>query len=169
MITARNGVAALVSKKWISEFFRRGGAWVIAQALLMALVLVTGLLWGDSWRAVALGVCGVVLLGAAALTGIAGAWALGRSLTPFPQPSCTGRLVQRGVYGLMRHPLYTAVILASIGWALFEASWPAMVGAGALALLLDAKARREELWLRQQFPEYSDYEKRVRRFLPWIY
>jgi protein-S-isoprenylcysteine O-methyltransferase Ste14 len=30
-----------------------------------------------------------------------------------------------------------------------------------------AKARREEHWLRWQFPEYADYEQRVRRFIPW--
>ena len=39
----------------------------------------------------------------------------------------------------------------------------------ALAPLLDAKARREERWLRQQFPEYSVYEQQVRRFVPWLF
>jgi protein-S-isoprenylcysteine O-methyltransferase Ste14 len=39
----------------------------------------------------------------------------------------------------------------------------------ALAPLFDAKARREERWLRQKFPEYAGYERRVWRFVPWIY
>jgi protein-S-isoprenylcysteine O-methyltransferase Ste14 len=38
-----------------------------------------------------------------------------------------------------------------------------------LALFFDAKARREERWLRQRFSEYARYEARVRRFLPWVY
>lgn len=38
-----------------------------------------------------------------------------------------------------------------------------------LAVFFDAKARREETWLRQQFPEYANYQLRVRRFLPGIY
>ncbi len=38
-----------------------------------------------------------------------------------------------------------------------------------LAPLLDARAQREERWLRQQFPEYAAYQQRVRRFIPWIY
>jgi protein-S-isoprenylcysteine O-methyltransferase Ste14 len=43
------------------------------------------------------------------------------------------------------------------------------VAALALGPLLDAKARREERWLRRQFPDYARYEQRVRRYMPWIY
>jgi protein-S-isoprenylcysteine O-methyltransferase Ste14 len=78
-------------------------------------------------------------------------------------------LVQSGIYQLIRHPLYTAVFCGSVGWALVWRSWPALVAALALAPLFDAKARAEERWLRQQFPEYAGYEQRVRRFVPWIY
>jgi len=44
-----------------------------------------------------------------------------------------------------------------------------MRGALLLMPLLDAKSRKEERWLRQQFPDYEAYQKRTRRFLPWIY
>ena len=101
--------------------------------------------------------------------GFAGTVALGRNLTPFPKPSAHTQLVQGGIYGLMRHPLYTAVFCASAGWALVWQSWPALLATLALAPFFDAKARREERWLRQQFPEYASYEQRVRRFIPWIY
>jgi protein-S-isoprenylcysteine O-methyltransferase Ste14 len=43
------------------------------------------------------------------------------------------------------------------------------VAALVLALFLDAKARREERWLRRQFPDYADYELKVRRFIPGVY
>ncbi len=69
----------------------------------------------------------------------------------------------------MRHPLYTGVFCWSAGWALVWRSWPALLAALALAPLLDAKARREERWLREKFPQYSSYEQLVRRFLPGIY
>ena len=57
----------------------------------------------------------------------------------------------------------------SVGWALVWRSWPALVAALALGPLFDAKARAEERWLRQRFPEYAGYKRRVRRFVPWIY
>ena len=79
------------------------------------------------------------------------------------------QFVQRGVYNVMRHPLYVAVFCASIGWALVWRRWPGRAAALVLALFLDAKARREERWLRRQFPDYIDYERKVRRFLPGIY
>ena len=34
---------------------------------------------------------------------------------------------------------------------------------------LDAKARREERWLRVQFPAYAEYAAKVRRLIPWLY
>ena len=94
---------------------------------------------------------------------------------PGPEPDAVSQtireqpLVQTGIYGLIRHPLYTAVFCGSVGWALVWQSWPALLAALALAPLFDAKARREERWLRQKFPEYAGYERQVRRFVPWIY
>jgi len=38
-----------------------------------------------------------------------------------------------------------------------------------LCVILDAKARLEERWLKEKFPDYTDYTKRVRRFVPWVY
>lgn len=65
--------------------------------------------------------------------------------------------------------LYTALICAAVGWSLVRSSWPAFAVSLALALFFDAKARHEERWLRQQFPDYTRYEQRVQRFIPWIY
>jgi protein-S-isoprenylcysteine O-methyltransferase Ste14 len=150
-------------------FLQRGGLWVMGQFLLLATVLAGALLWHGHWRSLLLTVCGAVLLLVAAACGLAGTVSLGQNLTPFPKPSAGARLVQTGIYGLMRHPLYAAVFCASLGWALLWQSWPALLAALALAPLLDAKARREERWLRQQFPDYAAYQLRVRRFIPWLY
>ena len=77
--------------------------------------------------------------------------------------------MRHGIYSVMRHPLYTSVMLASLGWALLWQSGPALVAALLLAPFFDAKARREERWLAERFPDYGDYQRRVARFLPWIY
>jgi protein-S-isoprenylcysteine O-methyltransferase Ste14 len=36
-------------------------------------------------------------------------------------------------------------------------------------VLLRLKAGREERWLREQFPEYADYARRVARFVPGLW
>ena len=94
---------------------------------------------------------------------------LGTKLDSVSQPAAQAELVQHGVYGLIRHPLYTAVFCAAAGWSLIRGSWLALAASLALAVFFDAKARREERWLRQQFPDYNHYARRVRRFIPWIY
>ncbi|MGN6642001.1 MAG: methyltransferase family protein, partial [Verrucomicrobiota bacterium] len=113
--------------------------------------------------------CGAILLLLGAACGIAGIMALGSSLTPFPKPSVRTQLVQRGIYARVRHPLYLAVICAALGWSLVWQSWPALAASLVLAFYLDAKARREERWLQEQFPEYARYRERVRRFIPGVY
>lgn len=150
-------------------FVQRGGLWVVGQFMLMFAVAVLGIACRDESKHLLLFLSGLVFLTASAICGIGGTMALGRNLTPFPKPSVGAKLVQHGIYGLIRHPLYTAVICAALGWSLIRSSWPALAVSLALAVFFDAKARHEEVWLRRQFADYTRYERRVRRFIPWIY
>ena len=63
----------------------------------------------------------------------------------------------------------SSLMFASVSWALLWSSWPGLVAAGALTLLLGAKAIREECWLRERYREYRNYEQRVKRFVPWVW
>ena len=148
---------------------RRGGLWVLAQNLLTLAALALGPLLRDPrWQRSTLPM-GAVLFLVGAVFGIVGVRTLGRSRTPYPKPREDAPLVQDGIYAVVRHPLYTSLMFASIGWALAWSSWSALVAAAALAILLDAKARVEERWLRAKFPEYAAYARRVRRFIPMVY
>lgn len=148
----------------------RGEYWLLAQlGLLAALVLVPR--WpspiaGDwiAWRwAIA-----IPLLSVGAALAIAGLQSLGDSLTPLPAPHATATLVQSGIYAWIRHPLYSGLMTGSIGWAI--ALWSLSQGAIALVLIgvLIGKARFEERWLRDRYPDYADYQARVKAFLPGI-
>jgi protein-S-isoprenylcysteine O-methyltransferase Ste14 len=148
---------------------RRGESWVIAQALLLLLFAFTpqiGPPWPESefirlagW---ALVVIGILLLGWSALN-------LGHSLTPFPRPLPDGELVTTGAYWLVRHPIYFAVLAGVLGVTLITENWLRLVLTGALFLFFDSKARREEIWLQQQYPAYAAYKLRVKKLIPWIY
>jgi protein-S-isoprenylcysteine O-methyltransferase Ste14 len=123
---------------------------------------------GDGSNLLVIG-AGFLLFTLGGVCGLAGVWVLGGSRTPFPKPRPTAALVKHGIYSLMRHPLYTSVVLASLGWALIWQSVPALTAALVLAPFFDAKARREERWLAAKFPDYADYARKVRRFIPWVY
>jgi protein-S-isoprenylcysteine O-methyltransferase Ste14 len=150
-------------------FIQRGGLWVLAQSVFMVAIGILGITNRSGSGHRPLFLAGIFFLAVGASCGYAGIAALGRNLTPFPKPSATAPFVQHGIYALIRHPLYTAVFCVAAGWSLVWQNWPALVGALVLGIFFDSKARHEERWLRQQFPDYAGYERRVRRFIPWIY
>ena len=135
----------------------------------MLSVIALGVFFHGQWHS-ALGMLGggvLFVLGGA--VGVAGVRALGKNRTAFPKPVEGATLVQHGVYGLVRHPLYSSVILVSFGWGLLWQSGPALWAAAIIAIFLNSKAGREERWLREKFPEYADYQKRVSRLIPWMW
>ena len=155
----------------LPDLGRRGGGWVALQGVLIAVSLAAGLLgpdWpvaGDPWLDVAgaaIALAGTALL----LSGISG---LGRQLTPFPRPVADAELRRDGAYGLVRHPMYGGALLIVLGWALLS-SPVVLLPLGLAAAFLDAKRRREEAWLVEENPEYSDYRLAVpRQFIPWVW
>ena len=147
----------------------RGAVWVWTQSVLMAAVVAAGPVWPGTWHHHFALTVGGLLFAAAGALGIAGVVQLGANRTPFPRPRDGSRLIENGVYAYVRHPLYVSVILASLGWALLFQSGPALVLALILLPFFDAKARREERWLREMFPSYVDYARRVKRFVPGVY
>jgi protein-S-isoprenylcysteine O-methyltransferase Ste14 len=151
------------------SFHQRGGWWVITQSILMLAVIVLGVRDAGQWHSLPGVVLGGLLFLAGGILGVSGVLTLGQNRTPYPKPLPQSRLIQNGVYGLVRHPLYASVILASLGWALLWQSGPSLVTAIVLVLFFNLKAAREEQWLREKFAEYEVYQKRVRRLIPWIY
>lgn len=153
----------------ITNFYERGGLWLLGQGTLLLAVAVLAVRFHGTAPRRAIASTGAVLLGLGTGVISAGAIALGRNLTPFPKPSKKGQFVRSGIFSLIRHPLYTGVMLASVGWAQLWQSRPALFVALALIPFFAAKARREEYWLREKFPEYAYYERQVNRFIPRIY
>jgi protein-S-isoprenylcysteine O-methyltransferase Ste14 len=149
----------------------RGEGWVVLQVVLFLCAAAAGLLspaWGDPWRTVGLVAgAGLVALGAAAaLLGVIG---LRENLTAVPRPVEGGRLIDFGIYGLVRHPIYSGIVTAALGWGLATASPVALVVAVLLGCFFDLKARREEAWLLAAYPTYAAYRARVRKLVPFIY
>jgi protein-S-isoprenylcysteine O-methyltransferase Ste14 len=147
-------------------FLKRGGLWVLGQAVFMAAAAGLPLVFSGSKAGLPLIIDGAVLIAVGGFVGIAGALALKSNRTPFPKPREGSRLIQHGIYAKVRHPLYTSLMLLAVGWACVWQSLVGLLFSVCFAGFLRAKAAREERWLREQFPEYAEYERRVRRFMP---
>jgi protein-S-isoprenylcysteine O-methyltransferase Ste14 len=78
-------------------------------------------------------------------------------------------LTRSGPYRVVRHPIYTGMLLAVLGTAVAEGEWRGLV---ALALVLAAflrKVRVEERFMLEAFgDEYARYRREVPALLPWI-
>lgn len=152
----------------------RGEGWVAAQLVLFAIIAIAGLRdlvghgsvtpWGPAVSVVGIGA--IVVGGCVAARGI---WDLRSSLSPFPRPIAGAPLVESGAYRLVRHPIYSGLVLGAIGWGLATGSILAVGAAGLLFLLLAAKSHREEAWLAAIHPDYGAYQRRTKRLIPGIY
>jgi protein-S-isoprenylcysteine O-methyltransferase Ste14 len=97
---------------------------------------------------------------------VIGATGLGRGLTATPLPNAHARLRTGGLYRYARHPIYSGLLLTMASVTLASGSGLRLLTLGALALLLNVKARWEETRLAQRFEGYADYAARTPRFVP---
>lgn len=85
-----------------------------------------------------------------------------------PTPTHAAALVESGVYSRVRHPIYSSVLLGSVGVALVHGHFALMLIALALIILFTFKSRYEETLLRAVYPQYDTYMTRTGRFLPFL-
>jgi protein-S-isoprenylcysteine O-methyltransferase Ste14 len=153
----------------------RRGEWYVALQGVLILVTIAG-----PWIAPAsdiplsssieaLRIIGAMAITLGALIAIAGALSLGKNLTPLPHPIDSATLVEGGAYRLVRHPIYSGLCLAAIGWALWCNSAVTLLTAAVLFVFFDIKSRREERWLVARFTGYTDYRRRVKKLIPFVY
>ncbi len=152
----------------------RGEWYLVPQAGLFILLAVGPRTWPGlpEWTAGwsrASAVAGGVLLVAGAFLAGAGAVNLGRNLTPLPRPKDDATLVVTGAYRIVRHPIYSGLAAMAFGWGLWVHGWLTLGYALLLFLFFDLKSRREETWLTEKYPTYADYQRRVRKLIPFVY
>ncbi len=100
---------------------------------------------------------------------IASVMAMGKkTLRIHPQPADSGELRTGGIYGLLRHPMYSALLVASLAILWTHPVWPVLAAGIAVAAVLRAKIVIEERELSRKFPAYPDYAQRVPAVIPFF-
>jgi protein-S-isoprenylcysteine O-methyltransferase Ste14 len=78
-------------------------------------------------------------------------------------------LITSGPYALVRHPIYTGLLVGFVGSALALGRWRGIVAVVLMGLAQWRKVRIEERGMRQLFGErYREYERRVSALIPFI-
>ena len=79
------------------------------------------------------------------------------------------KLVERGPYAFVRHPIYTGHLLLALGTAIGSGRLVAFAGLALFVVGFWIKLRQEERLLVSSFPdEYPAYRARVRALVPYV-
>jgi len=146
---------------------QRAQLFVMGQFLLIGLFAVAVLVQPPAanpvWHGVGIAICapGLAIIAAALVT-------MGRVMQVSPQPKAGGHLVTRGIYGWLRHPMYSGILFIVVGLLVRTPALAAAIVGAALAALLLAKARFEESLLLAHYPGYADYRRTTWGVIPFM-
>lgn len=152
----------------------RGEWWVVVQLLLFIAIAFAPRsipllpIWPGWLQTIVMPIGTCALLVGIVLAG-GGVFSLGNSLSPFPKPRDDSEFVDRGVYRIVRHPIYSGLLFLALGWSLLQTSIVTLLLTIVLGIFFDRKSAHEESWLTQKFAAYQDYQTRVRKLIPWLY
>ena len=79
-------------------------------------------------------------------------------------------MIDTGLYGIIRHPMYTATILLFLAMPLVLGSWVSFAIMLLYPVVIVFRIRNEEQVLETGLAGYREYKQRVRcRLLPFIW
>lgn len=115
-----------------------------------------------------LAVCGAAFC----ILGIALAiWArvhLGRNWSPAPALKEEHELVTTGPYALVRHPIYTGIMVATLGSTIANPVW--LIIFFIITAMFVWRVHVEENLMLKQFPnQYPEYQKRTWALIPYVW
>jgi protein-S-isoprenylcysteine O-methyltransferase Ste14 len=79
------------------------------------------------------------------------------------------QVVSTGLYGVVRHPMYMAIILSAFSGAFILGSLFGVYIAIIMALILYIRTLFEERLLVEELAGYKEYKEKVKyRFIPYV-
>ena len=79
-------------------------------------------------------------------------------------------VIDTGLYGIVRHPMYTATILMSLAIPLVLGSWLSFLPMLLYPVIIIRRIHGEEALLEEGLPGYREYKQKVRwRLIPYIW
>ncbi len=87
---------------------------------------------------------------------------LRKHISPMPKPKENSILITNGIYSKLRHPMYYALIIISIGFLLKNLSIYNLTLTLLLGMVIKCKIKLEEEYLINKFKKYKTYRINVK-------
>ena len=133
-----------------------GWLWVAGQGVIAVAFVLSP--W--SRHGVPAATIGVAVSVAGAVVAVSAFRALGPALTPTPVPREASRLQTRGIYGWIRHPIYTGLLTIMLGLLVVAGTAIGVLWWLVAIAFFVAKSRWEDRLLRERYGD--DWERWAR-------
>ncbi len=163
---------------WRKPVRQRAGLWVEFSYRVVGLAAALLMIWRGAhvplWLAhplykpdLVITTLGLLLAWLGFATTFWARFALGGNWSPTVVVKDGHELIRKGPYALVRHPIYSGVLLALLGTCLALPLAKVWIGAALILVSFSIKARAEERLLAPVFGEkFQDYMRTTGRFVP---
>lgn len=86
-----------------------------------------------------------------------------------PELDTRATLVTTGPYTIIRHPMYTALLLITCGLFLNYPVLSHFLAFSLLFIIFNLKINIEESFLKKRFPDYTTYRNNTQKLIPFLY
>lgn len=94
---------------------------------------------------------------------------LGKNWSLSVQRKANHQLIQRGIYKIVRHPIYTGLLLLFIGNAIIVGDYRAIIAVLIVFVSLWQKLKKEEKLLSETFgTKYTEYKNQTKALIPYL-
>ena len=176
------GVLAALAGRLDVQVFRKGKRpvgrqrWLLGGLFAISISLAFFLPYADRRSVLtladadALRYAGLALYAAGSVLALAALRALGKQYSSYVTVQDDHKLVQTGIYSVIRHPIYLRALLVSVGLPLVFRSWLVAPLFLLILIFVAVRIRQEEKLLAEQFgTAFNAYRKCTWRLLPFIY
>lgn len=141
--------------------------WVSYSLVSLQVIFIVLLLYSQAWNPNS-----YWLMIPVSLSGILACWAviaMRRShINIMPDLLPGAQLITTGPYRLIRHPMYTSLLILFLPLIATQYSHPRLSALLGLLIVLVIKIIKEEKQLKATFKDYSAYRTRTYYLIPWL-
>lgn len=144
--------------------------------IIAILLLGPGDRFGHSWlrekfieHTNLVGTIGLIISVIGAIIACASRYILGKNWSLSVQRKENHQLIQDGIYKIVRHPIYTGLLLLFIGNAIIVGDYRAIIAVLIVFISLWLKLKKEEKMLTETFgTKYTEYKNQTKALIPFL-